>query len=578
MKKDVFIKNIQAASKQIISDLVIKNITIVDVFQNSTFISDVAICGEYIVGIGEYTGKTEIDGTGKYICPGLIDGHAHIESSLLTPKEYYKAALLHGITSMIVDPHEIANVLGIKGINLMMDLSENLPLDFYFMLPSCVPSTPFENSGAILNSLDLKPLYASKKVLGLAEVMDSPSVINCSQHMIDKLYDAVKNNSIIDGHGAGFDIDKINSYTAAYIKTDHECHTYEELIERVRRGMYVLIREGTVAKNLNELVKGASIHNSRRLCLCTDDKHIDDLLRNGSIDNSIKMCIREGLHPETAIQMATLNTAECYGLKTKGAIAPGYIADFIILDSLSTFKISSVYKNGMLVVQDNKLVANIAEEVMDINIESTINIPDLTEKNFNISLENKTQLNIMEIIPNNLETNHLKIDISSLNLDKTFIPSIDKDLLKIAVIERHHNLGNVGLGIVKGLKLKSGAIATTVAHDSHNLIVCGTNDADMILACNEIKRLGGGIVVVENGTVLASLKLEIAGLITNRKAHEVIDDLAKLHAAIDKIAPSLNFNPFLTLSFLSLPVIPDIKITDKGLFNVKTFEFINIAE
>ena len=479
---------------------------------------------------------------------------------------------------MIVDPHEIANVLGIKGINLMMDLSENLPLDFYFMLPSCVPSTPFENSGAILNSLDLKPLYASKKVLGLAEVMDSPSVINCSQHMIDKLYDAVKNNSIIDGHGAGFDIDKINSYTAAYIKTDHECHTYEELIERVRRGMYVLIREGTVAKNLNELVKGASIHNSRRLCLCTDDKHIDDLLRNGSIDNSIKMCIRDGLRPETAIQMATLNTAECYGLKTKGAIAPGYIADFIILDSLSTFKISSVYKNGMLVVQDNKLVANIAEEVMDINIESTINIPDLTEKNFNISLENKTQLNIMEIIPNNLETNHLKIDISSLNLDKTFIPSIDKDLLKIAVIERHHNLGNVGLGIVKGLKLKSGAIATTVAHDSHNLIVCGTNDADMILACNEIKRLGGGIVVVENGTVLASLKLEIAGLITNRKAHEVIDDLAKLHAAIDKIAPSLNFNPFLTLSFLSLPVIPDIKITDKGLFNVKTFEFINIAE
>ena len=231
MKKEIFIKNIQAASKQLISDLVIKNITVVDVFQNSTFISDVAICGEYIVGIGEYTGKTEIDGTGKYICPGLIDGHAHIESSLLTPKEYYKAALLHGITSMIVDPHEIANVLGIKGINLMMDLSENLPLDFYFMLPSCVPSTPFENSGAILNSLDLKPLYASKKVLGLAEVMDSPSVINCSQHMIDKLYDAVKNNSIIDGHGAGFDIDKINSYTAAYIKTDHECATYDQLLE-----------------------------------------------------------------------------------------------------------------------------------------------------------------------------------------------------------------------------------------------------------------------------------------------------------------------------------------------------------
>ena len=259
MKKEIFIKNIQAASKQLISDLVIKNITVVDVFQNSTFISDVAICGEYIVGIGEYTGKTEIDGTGKYICPGLIDGHAHIESSLLTPKEYYKAALLHGITSMIVDPHEIANVLGIKGINLMMDLSENLPLDFYFMLPSCVPSTPFENSGAILNSLDLKPLYASKKVLGLAEVMDSPSVINCSQHMIDKLYDAVKNNSIIDGHGAGFDIDKINSYTAAYIKTDHECHTYEELIERVRRGMSLVHVDDEVAKSRG--LNGPFVHD-----------------------------------------------------------------------------------------------------------------------------------------------------------------------------------------------------------------------------------------------------------------------------------------------------------------------------
>ena len=577
MKKDVFIKNIQAASKQIISDLVIKNITIVDVFQNSTFISDVAICNGYIVGIGEYKGKTEIDGTGKYICPGLIDGHAHIESSLLTPKEYYKAALLHGITSMIVDPHEIANVLGIKGINLMMDLSENLPLDFYFMLPSCVPSTPFENSGAILNNLDLKPLYDNKRVLGLAEVRDSPSVINCSEHMICKLYDAVKNNSIIDGHGAGFDIDKINSYAAASIKTDHECHTYEELIERVRRGMYVLIREGTVAKNLNELVKGASIHNSRRLCLCTDDKHIDDLLKNGSIDNSIKMCIRDGLRPETAIQMATLNTAECYGLKTKGAIAPGYIADFIILDSLVTFKISSVYKNGKLVVQDNKLITNSSVELTEINIEPTINIPKLTKESFNISLENKTQLNVIEIIPNNLETNHLKINISALNLDKSFIPS-NEDLLKIAVIERHHNLGNIGLGVVKGLKLKSGAIATTVAHDSHNLIVCGTNDTDMILACNEIKRLGGGIVVVKNGLVLASLSLEIAGLITNRSADEVINDLVKLHAAIDKIAPSINFNPFLTLSFLSLPVIPDIKITDKGLFNVKTFEFINIAE
>ena len=578
MDKKIYIKNIKAATKQTICDLVIKNITVVDVFQNSTFISDVAISNGYIVGLGEYSGVTEIDGKGKYICPGLIDGHAHIESSLLTPKEYYKAALLHGITPMVVDPHEIANVLGTDGINLMMDLSENIPFDFYFMLPSCVPATPFENSGAILNSSDLKPFYNNKKVLGLAEVMDSPSVINCSDDMIDKLYDAYISNSVIDGHGAGFDIDKINGYATAYIKTDHECHSYNELIERVRRGMYVLIREGTVAKNLKELVKGVSIHNSRRLCLCTDDKHIDDLLKEGSIDNSIKMCIREGLHPETAIQMGTLNTAECYGLKTKGAIAPGYIADFLILDSLNDFKISSVYKNGKLVVKDNELV-NISDyEKTNVDIKPTINIPNITKESFNISIDNKSLLNVIEIIPNNLETNHIKIPTSSLDMDSKFNSSTEKDLLKIAVIERHNNTGNVGLGIVKGLQLTSGAIATTVAHDSHNLIVCGTNDEDMIVACNKIKELGGGIIVVKDGKVLASLKLEIAGLITNRSAGEVIDDLAKLHGAIEKIAPNISFNPFLTLSFLSLPVIPDIKITDKGIFNVKTFSFIDIAE
>ena len=315
MTKDVLINNIKAASKAIDCDFIIKNITVVDVFQNATFICDVAISGDYIVGLGEYNGLNEIDGTGKYICPGLIDGHAHIESSLLTPKEYYKAALLHGITSMIVDPHEIANVLGSKGIELMIDLSTDIPFDFYFVLPSCVPSTPFENSGAILNSTHLNPLYNNSKVIGLAEVMDAPSVINCNEDMINKLWSAIDSNYVIDGHGAGFNIDQINAFAAANIKTDHECHDYHELVERVRRGMYVLIREGTVAKNLNELVKGASILNSRRLCLCTDDKHIDDLLKDGSIDKSIKMCIDNGLLPETAIQMATLNTAECYNFK-----------------------------------------------------------------------------------------------------------------------------------------------------------------------------------------------------------------------------------------------------------------------
>ena len=577
MNKETYIKNIKASSKQIPCDLVIKNITVIDVFQNSTFVSDVAIHGKYIVGLGKYSGLNEIDGTGKYICPGLIDGHAHIESSLLTPREYYKTALLHGITSIIVDPHEIANVLGVEGINLMINLSKNIPLDFYFMLPSCVPATPFENSGAILNSSDLKPLYNNEKVLGLAEIMDIQSVINCESDMINKLYDAYKNNVIIDGHGAGFDIDKLNTYATSYIKTDHECHTYDELIERVRRGMYVHIREGTVAKNLKELIKGVSIHNSRKLCLCTDDKHIDDLLKQGSIDNSIRLCIKNGLNPEISIQMATLNPAECYGLKTKGAIAPGYIADFLILDSLHDFKISSVYKNGILVVKNNSLI-NKTDNSFEINVKTTINIPNLTKKHFNISLQNKSIINVIEIIPNSLKTNHIKINVSTLSNQSEFTPCTEKDLLKIGVIERHNNTKNIGLGVVKGLKLNSGAIATTIAHDSHNLIVCGTNDDDMILACNKIKEIGGGIVIVNEGNLISHLKLEIGGLITNRSTEEVINDLSKLHLEIKKLCPSINFNPFLTLSFLSLPVIPEIKITDKGVFDVNNFKFINVAE
>lgn len=577
MNKETYIKNIKASSKQIPCDLVIKNITVIDVFQNSTFVSDVAIQGKYIIGLGKYSGLNEIDGTGKYICPGLIDGHAHIESSLLTPREYYKTALLHGITSIIVDPHEIANVLGVEGINLMINLSKNIPLDFYFMLPSCVPATPFENSGAILNSSDLKPLYNNEKVLGLAEIMDIQSVINCESDMINKLYDAYKNNVIIDGHGAGFDIDKLNTYATSYIKTDHECHTYDELIERVRRGMYVHIREGTVAKNLKELIKGVSIHNSRKLCLCTDDKHIDDLLKQGSIDNSIRLCIKNGLNPEISIQMATLNPAECYGLKTKGAIAPGYIADFLILDSLHDFKISSVYKNGFLVVKNNSLI-NKTDDSFEINVKTTINIPNLTKKHFNISLQNKSVINVIEIIPNSLKTNHIKIDVSTLSNQSEFTPCTEKDLLKIGVIERHNNTKNIGLGVVKGLKLNSGAIATTIAHDSHNLIVCGTNDDDMILACNKIKEIGGGIVIVNEGNLISHLKLEIGGLITNRSTEEVINDLSKLHLEIKKLCPSINFNPFLTLSFLSLPVIPEIKITDKGVFDVNNFKFINVAE
>lgn len=575
MNKFNFIEQIKGANKSIPCDLVIKNISIIDVFGQETFISDVGIKNGYIVGIGNYHGNEIIDGTGKYICPGLIDAHAHIESSLTTPAEYCKAALLHGVTSLIADPHEIANVLGLDGIKLMLKLSEGLPFNFFFMLPSCVPATSFENSGAILTSNDLSNLYSNAQVLGLAEVMDFPSVINCEEDMINKIYDAKNLNLRIDGHGAGLNTEALNAYCTENIRTDHECHLKEEVTDRIRRGMYVLIREGTVAKNLKELIKVASIKNSRRLCFCTDDRHIDDLILNGSIDSSIRYAIKAGLNPETAIQMASLNSAECYKLNDLGAIAPGYKADFIILNNLENFQIQSVYKDGQLVADNGILVKNNIP-TPKIKTTNSLNIKDLLKDKLDITLYNKSIINVIKVIPNKLETIHLREPISSPS--NKFIADIEKDLLKVAVIERHKGTGNVGVGIINGMELKSGAIATTIAHDSHNLIVVGTNDSDMLFATEKLKEIGGGIIVVEDGKVLSSIKLEIGGLITDRPINSIMNDLEELHNSIKKVAPTINFNPFLTLSFLSLPVIPDIKITDKGIFDVKKFDFIDIAQ
>lgn len=584
MKKELFINTIKASTKAIKCDLIIKNITIIDVFNKDKFIDTVGIKDGYIVGIGDYEGSEIIDGSGKFICPGLMDAHCHIESSLVTPSEYYKAALINGITSVVADPHEIANVLGTKGIDFMINSSKDIPFDMYFMLPSCVPGTDFENSGATLEAEDLKKYYNSDRILGLAEVMNFPAVVNCHDSMIDKLYDCIINSKVIDGHGAGLSSMMTNTYRTANISTDHECISAKEALEKVRRGMYVLMREGTAAKNLKDLLPAVNENNSTRFCLCTDDKHIDDMLKNGSINSSIITCIEEGLKPETAIQMATLNPSVAYKLNNKGAIAPGYIADFIILDDLESFKINKVYKNGKLVVSDGKLLDSVCKEnSSDANIKNSIHLPNIKEDSFNIDITNKSILNVMEIIPNKLETNHLKIHITddikeACQGNVLFKQCINKDLLKIAVIERHKNTGNIGLGILKGLKVNSGAVATTIAHDSHNLIIAGTNDKDMIFAAKELEKMQGGIVIVKDETVLASISLEIAGLMTNKNYKDAIKDLENLDKALNKVTSNIDFNLFLTLSFLSLPVIPDLKITDKGLFNVKEFKFIDVAE
>lgn len=584
MNKKLLVNTIKASAGKLPCDLLIKNITIVDVFNKTQFVSSVAVKDGYIVGIGEYESDHIIDGSRKFICPSLIDSHCHIESSFVTPAEYYKAALVNGITAAIADPHEIANVLGKDGINFMLECSKDIPFDMFFMLPSCVPGTDFEDSGAVLNAEDLKEFYNNEHILGLAEVMNYPALYNTEDSMIDKLYDAISNSKVIDGHAAGFTSDMDNCYRTANILTDHESISKEEALSKISLGMNILIRQGTAAKNLKELFPAINESNSSRFAFCTDDKHIDDMIENGSINSSIKYCIKNGLKPETSISIGSFNGFNIYGLKNRGAIAPGYMADFLILNNLNNFTIESVYKSGNLVAQNGQLV-NIPEnsKKLKITLPNSINIKsNLTKQDLKIDITNKSKINVIKIVPNKLETEHLSLDITDDIKDKVdnayvFKQSVEKDLLKIAVIERHKATGKIGTGIVNGLLLKEGAIGTTIAHDSHNIIIAGTNDEDMITAQKELSKIGGGLVVVNNSKIIARLPLKIAGLMTDLTYEDIKHNLQDIHQALKDITHNADFNIFLTMSFLSLPVIPSLRITDKGIFDVEKFEFIDTA-
>jgi len=572
--KKGLIRRIDVAAGRAPADLIIKNGKIVDVFNADIIEGDVAIAQGTIVGIGRFDmpGRQIIDAEGRYICPAFIDGHVHIESALVTPQEFAKALLPHGVTTIVTDPHEIANVAGIPGIQFMLDSTENLPFDAYFMLPSCVPATPFEHAGAILKADDLRPLLVHPRVLGLAEVMDFPSVKAAEESMIDKLLAATQHR--IDGHAAGVNSNGINIYMTAGIRTDHECVTAEEAQTRLQRGMYVMIREGSVAKNAKALLPAVTVRNSRRFLFVTDDKHLDDLIKEGSIDHIVRLAIKEGLSPLTAIQMGTLNPAECFGLNHKGAIAPGYDADFLLLDDLENITIHQVYKNGGLIAEQGKLAETHFSPPPPVpaNIKNSVHLPPLETTHLRIPLKGN-RAHVIEIIPNNLVTNHL-IEEVERDTDGAFTPSNDN--IKIAVIERHRASGHIGLGIVKGLGLRKGAIASTVAHDSHNLIVAGTNDEDMIFAATELAKIQGGLLIACEGVVVASLPLPIAGLLSDQKGDVVLRELAKIKEGLAQVGFSQPFNPFLTLSFLALPVIPELKITDSGLFDVVNFQPIEV--
>ncbi|WP_419960156.1 adenine deaminase [Psychrobacillus sp. BM2] len=578
IEKEQLEKRILVSQQNQSADFILRNATVADVFSLRWIKADIVVSDGMIVAIdatGNYEAVHEEDGEGKYVIPGLIDGHIHIESSMVTPAEFSRVLLPHGITTVITDPHEIANVAGSEGIQFMLDDAANCEMDIHVMLPSSVPATPMEHAGAILQASDLHPFLENDAVLGLAEVMDFPAVLSAESNMMDKLKMAMDAKVIIDGHGSGLNSEQIRGYRAAGIQTDHECVTANDALDRVSQGMYVLMREGSAAKNVRDLLPAVNTSNARRFLFCTDDKHLDELLEEGSINHAIRLAVKEGMEPLQAIQLATLNAAECYQLTDKGALAPGFIADFLLVESLEDLKAIAVWKNGVKVAQHQEMLMkeyNIQEP--STRLTNTVKLPNLSPDSFAIPFTNDGTANVMEIMPNQITTKKKIMKVPVVN--GLFTTSVKQDLLKLAVIERHHSLGTIGLGIVHGFGLKHGAIATTIAHDSHNLIVLGTNDEDMLKASQELERIQGGFVIVQEGKVLASLALPIAGLMTNRPAKEIALELKKLHEALHILHPDLDFHLFLTLSFVSLPVIPELKLTDSGLFDVIQFKHIPI--
>lgn len=555
------------------SELVLKNANIVNVFSNEIIKADVAIEKGIIVGIGSYDGIKNIDLNGKYITPGFIDPHVHIESSMVSPAEFAKAIVPMGTTTIITDPHEIANVCGLEGIEYILKSSEELPLCVYSMLPSCVPATDFENSGSRLEARDLEKYINHDRILGLGEMMNYPGVINQDKAVTDKLELAKKYKKYIDGHIPNIGKEGLNGYILSGISTDHECSTVEEMIEKLRLGMYVMIREGSAARNLEALIKGVNINNYQRCLFCTDDKHPQDILKNGHIDNNIRLAIKNNIDPIIAIKMATINVANCYNLQNTGAIAPGYVADIVVVDNLEEFNILEVYKDGKLVGKDKKALFE-PREVENSNVTNTVNIDKLTKEDLKINLE-KNIANVIGLLPHNLVTEKLirKVDVEN----GVFKFNQNVDILKLVVIERHTNKKSIGLGLVENFKLQNGAIASTVAHDSHNIIVVGDNDEDIINAVDEIKKIGGGLSISSNNEILGSLSLPIAGLMSDKDINYVSENLEKmLSIAYEKLNVSKDIEPFMTLAFLALPVIPHIKITDKGLFDVDNFKFMEI--
>ena len=550
------------------ADLVIKNAMVVEVFSGVITLTDVAVYNGYIAGLGEYCGEAEIDLQGRYLTPGFIDGHIHIESSMLLPHNFGRTVIRWGTTTVICDPHEIANVLGMEGIALMKASADLSPLDIIFMAPSCVPATDMETSGTHLGPGDIRTMIEDQGLAGLAEVMNFPGVIAGSPEVLEKILAA--HGRTVDGHAPGLTGKALNAYVAAGVQSDHECTTAGEALEKLAAGMHIMIREGSTAKNLEALLPVVSQGNWPGFMLVTDDIHPDELVF-GHLNTTLRKAVRLGMDPVTAVRLVTINPARYFNLRRLGAIAPGYQADLVAVDDLKQFNPYLVLKKGIIIAQAGALVIEPPKE--NFPVVTTMNVK-LRENPFQIKAAG-SRVKCIGLVWGQIVTT--KMSVSPRIVNDFAVQDIERDLLKIAVVERHHGTGNIGLGFVNGFGLNGGALASSVAHDSHNIIVVGTNDRDMEKAAQEIINMGGGMAVVDGEQLIAGISLPVAGLMSDCSAGEVASTLQGLKKAAADLGCKLT-DPFMVMSFISLPVIPELKITDKGLVDVNTFEFTSLFE
>lgn len=545
------------------ADLVLKNAKYLNVFSNEFLSGDIAVSNGLIAGVGKYDGKTEIDVSGKLVLPGFIDAHIHLESSMVTPAEFAKAVVAHGTTTVITDPHEITNVMGIDGVEYMIQASQNLPIDVHFMMPSCVPATEIDESGAELDCKDIDLYLDNKKVLGLAEMMNYAGVINGDKNVLSKIVTSQAHHKKIDGHAPELSGNDLNAYIAAGVYSDHECSTFENALEKLRKGQFIMIREGTAAHNLKALMPLLTQQYYSRCMFATDDKHPSDLLHGGHIDYIVKQALKNGADPIVALKTATHHAARYFLLNNKGAIASGYLADIVVVDNLEDFNVETVFKRGKLVFDGEvkDFSAPTVDEKLAEKCFDTFHLDSVTPSSFKVD----GKLGLIGLVGGELLTRNLgtadKIDV-------------ENDILKIACIERHKGTNHIGVGYVKGYSLKSGAVATSVAHDSHNIITVGCNDDDIAVAVNAIKDSKGGIAVVENGKIKALLELPIAGLMSDEPLTTVNEKLENAKSSAYELGADKSIDPFMTLSFLSLPVIPSLRITTKGVFDAENWKML----